>query len=197
MGDDTDNDLAMKDDLAGLSGNTCSQPIADRLTNEEIEKDRLGRKMAIVFAMAMGVLCIACISFALWTGYRFLSTFDDAIHQQEVSRHARTLIDELGLVPAEPEENARGARANAASVHMLASMKNEAPVSSIILLAPLIPATFSSALGLLILVTLARFISNFVLSDKHNPPKDQDYGAIAVLIKEIGAVVHTLRGKDK
>jgi len=76
-------------------------------------------------------------------------------------------------------------------------MKNEAPLSSVTLLAPLIPATFSSALGLLILVTLARFISNFVLSDKHNPPKDQDYGAIAVLIKETGAVVHTLRGKDK
>lgn len=25
MSDDTDNDLAIKDDLAGLSGNTCSQ----------------------------------------------------------------------------------------------------------------------------------------------------------------------------
>ncbi|MNJ61557.1 hypothetical protein D3C77_573510 [compost metagenome] len=61
----------------------------------------------------------------------------------------------------------------------------------------MIPATFSSALGLIILVTLARFISNFVLSDKRNPPKDQDYGAIAVLVKEIGSVVSTLRGKDK
>jgi len=197
MSDDTDNDLAIKDDLAGLSGNTCSQPVADRLANEEIEKDRLGRKMAIVFATAMGALCIACISFALWTGYRFLSTFDDAIRQQEVSRQARTLIDEPGLVQAEPEKNAREALSNAPSVHRLASIKNEAPLSSVTLLAPLIPATFSSALGLLILVTLARFISNFVLSDKHNSPKDQDYGAIAALIKEIGAVVHTLRGKDK
>lgn len=197
MRDEADNDLAIKDDLAGLSGNRCSHSIADRLANEEIEKDRLGRKMAIVFATVMGVLCIVCIGFALWTGYRFLSTFDDALHQETVSRHARTLIDAPGLVQADPNKNVREALSSAASIDMLASGRNEAPLSSITLLSPLIPATFSSALGLLILVTLARFTSNFVLSDKHNPPKDQEYGALAVLIKEIGAVVHTLRGKDK
>jgi Na+-transporting methylmalonyl-CoA/oxaloacetate decarboxylase gamma subunit len=63
-------------------------------------------------------------------------------------------------------------------------------------LAPLIPATFSSALGLIILITLTRFVSNFVLTDKKNPPKEQDYSAIAVLVKEIGSVVNTLRGKE-
>lgn len=64
------------------------------------------------------------------------------------------------------------------------------------LMAPLIPATFSSALGLIILVTLTRFVSGFVLSDRKDPPKDSDYGAIAALVQEVVAAVKALRGKD-
>lgn len=197
MDDDAGNDLAAKGDLAGGGRDKCSQPVADRLANEEIEKDKLGRKMAVVFASVMGLLCIFCIVFALWTGYHFLYRLDDVARQADVTRQARALIKEMTLTQTTQGAGELKVASGAVSISTPSKDGDEESISNIAMLAPLIPATFSSALGLLILVTLARFISNFILSDKKNPPKDQDYGAIAVLVKEIGSVVSTLRGKDK
>src|SRR5690606_7574948 len=66
------------------------------------------------------------------------------------------------------------------------------------ILAPLIPASFSSALAIILFITIARFVTNYERAGKENendPP--QDYGAIAALVQEIGKLIQTFRGKGK
>lgn len=184
------------DDLGGAKNKSPSESdaAAARLTNEEIAKDKLGRKMAVVLASGMGFIAFLCISFALYTGYHFLDKLDEASRQADIQRTAIVLVQEVLKSQIAPAalNGSSGVPSSAPSVSVPSAPRS---MESIQLLAPLIPATFSSALGLIILVTLTRFISNFVLTDKKNPPKDQDYSAISVLVKEIGSVVNTLKGK--
>lgn len=197
MSDLSEDVLGLKqEDFGGDKVKGSSNPTAaDRLTNEEIAKDKLGRKMAVALAGGMGMLAVLCIGLALYTGYHFLDKLDDATRQAEVERAAIAIVREAAALQA-----VQGGAS--IKIESLTAPSTPSPVvgpkdvDKLQLLAPLIPATFSSALGLIILVTLARFISNFVLTDKKNPPKDQDYGAISVLVKEIGSVVNTLRGKN-
>jgi hypothetical protein len=72
-----------------------SSATAERLTNEEIAKEKLGRKMAQHLAIGMGIISLACIGFALYTGYHFLDSLDDSSRQADIQRTATALAQEV------------------------------------------------------------------------------------------------------
>ena len=140
----------------------------------------------------VGLLAALCIGFALYTGMHFLSNIEVAAAKADERERSVFLANEIAKA-------VRTANPDAVKVELTAlperpKLFNNA--DALQLMAPLIPATFSSALGLIILVTLTRFVSGFVLSDRKDPPKDSDYGAIAALVQEVVAAVKALRGKD-
>lgn len=163
-----------------------------RITNDTMVRNGLGRALTLWLAIGMGVLAALCIGFALYTGMHFLSNIETAAAKAEERERNLFLANEIAKA-------ARTASPDAVQIELAAlpekpKLFNNA--DALQLMAPLIPATFSSALGLIILVTLTRFVSGFVLSDRKDPPKDSDYGAIAALVQEVVAAVKALRGKD-
>ncbi|MFO3721708.1 hypothetical protein [Pseudomonas sp. HLMP] len=98
-----------------------------------------------------------------------------------------------------PVNNAKPSKA-APSSPVETPVKSETPNNEKLyftMLAPLIPASFSSALAIILFITIARFVTNFVRIGKESTEKEtpEDYGAIAVLVQEIGKLIKTMRGK--
>lgn len=161
----------------------------ERITNETLARDRLGRWLAGLLAMGMGLLAGTCILFALYTGLHFLNNAEHTAAKVEERENINFIISQV--VKSNPQIAQQLEQATSSQQ----KPKTFGPSDTIQLLAPLIPATFSSALGLIIIVTLARFIASFVTATKREEEKAADYGAIAALVKEVVEVVNKLRGK--
>lgn len=161
----------------------------ERITNETLARDRLGRWLAGLLAMGMGLLAGTCILFALYTGLHFLNNAEHTAAKVEERENINFIISQV------VKSNPQIAQQLEQAASSQQKPKTFGPSDTIQLLAPLIPATFSSALGLIIIVTLARFIASFVTATKREEEKEADYGAIAALVKEVVEVVNKLRGK--
>ena len=63
------------------------------------------------------------------------------------------------------------------------------------ILAPLIPASFSSAIAIILFITIARLVTNFEKMGRENPEKDQteDYGTIAAFFQELGKLIKSFK----
>lgn len=195
-GDETIAQIDRSDDPDPGGPKTTSPRDTDdslsRLANDTIVRNRLGRTLTLWLAIAMGVLASCCIVFALYTGVHFLSNIEAAAAKADEKERSAFIASEVAK--AMRTANPEAYKTDSAAVPEKVKFFSRA--DAVQLMAPLIPATFSSALGLIILVTLTRFISGFVLSDRKDPPKDSDYGAIATLVQEIVAAVKAMRGKD-
>lgn len=129
MDEDPGNVLAAKGaDLGGggASGD-CSPSVADRLADEEIEKDRLGRKMALVFASVMGILCISCIVFALWTGLHFLNRLDEVAYRDDVVKQVQAAVKEVVLTHASQDGGELKLTAGASAVAAPSAVDGDRP----------------------------------------------------------------------
>jgi len=172
------------------------------LTNESIKRMAWSRWFAFIALGVMSASAIGCLGFAMYVGCHFLGAYDR--HQEFISRNppASQQASAVANQPA-PKGSSKDVKQLKASpsipdqtqVKMADSASNEKLYFT--LLAPLIPASFSSALAIILFITIARFVTNFVRigkesTENHTP---EDYGAIAVLVQEIGKLIKTMRGK--
>ena len=167
---------------------------AEALVNERIKKERAGRIFAWVFLGAVGLAAVTCLCFSIYITCHFLSLLEKnstrALEREQVASLSATIKPsgklEAGLA-AKPEVPSSTTPAKEESVEVM----------GIRTFAPLIPASFSTALALIFFITMARFVTNYNnTTAKEDENGQQDYGAIATLVEEIGKVIRTLRGKD-
>jgi hypothetical protein len=161
-----------------------------RIANDSFAREKLGRTLTLWLAIGMGGLASLCILFALYTGMHFLTNIEAAVAKSEEKERIAFAVEQVSHANKALQTESVKAEPPVATEKVKLFSKADA----VQLIAPLIPATFSSALGLIILVTLTRFISGFVLSDRKDPPKDSDYGAIATLVQEVMAAIKSIRG---
>ena len=164
--------------------NTGPDSLRDRLTNEAIAKEKAGRVMAICFAVFLGVAAAACLIFSLTVGVKF------AFNQPEIKK-AELEVSALKLKFALASMNKEGGKV--IGLEQLKDKDEQLGNLTVKTFAQLIPATFSSALCLILLITMARFITNYVKPDSDDGKDKQDYGAIAVLVQEIGALIKSFK----
>ncbi|RZA15661.1 MAG: class I SAM-dependent methyltransferase, partial [Proteobacteria bacterium] len=90
--------------------------------------------MAVVFAAIMGLLCVFCVCFALWTGYHFLNRLDEIARQDDITEQTRAILKDVLLTQSGASES----RPHPAPLTNSAKEDNGS-MHSIALLAPLIP----------------------------------------------------------
>lgn len=191
-------------DLGGPRHASPSQSTAPDagLTNESIKRMAWSRWFAFGALFVMSASAIGCLGFAMYVGCHFLGAYDR--HQEFMSKNPPAAQEALAVAsqPAPKGSPKDVKQSKAASsiqgetqVKMTDSASNEKLYFT--MLAPLIPASFSSALAIILFITIARFVTNFVRIGKESTEKDtpEDYGAIAVLVQEIGKLIKTMRGK--
>lgn len=164
---------------------------SEDLINEKIKKARAGRIFAWVFLGTLGAAAITCLCFSLYIACHFLSILEDNTNREMAPEQAARLSSDI------KPDNKIAAGLKSETQEKPAEVRAESlEVMSIRVFAPLIPASFSTALALIFFITMARFVTNYNNATKEDEVGQQDYGAIAALVEEIGKVVRTLRGKD-
>lgn len=195
----SDMDINSKGGDSDLGGDPNKTPTeagktqADRLTDEKIRKQRIGRSFSIALVGSMLIMAVFCCLFALYTGYHFLETLDN-------SKEKSDLENAIALVQKMAEKKCEASCAacidtNTCPQKNIEQTKTEEVKASTF--AALIPATFSSALAIILFITLARFVTNFGLSEKDEEKKQQDYGAISALVQEVVTVFKSFSEKSK
>ena len=191
-------------DLGGPKHASPSQTSSSEteLTNELIKRKAWSRKFALVAVLVMSASALGCLGFAMYVGCHFLA----AIEKQAEYNKAHTAIPFKDAVATKQESSLSKAGAKAGNKTSLpassekaepAAVDNSSEKLYLSVLAPLIPASFSSALAVILFITIARFVTNFERIGKEDSEKDapEDYGAIAALVQEVGKLIQTLRGK--
>lgn len=186
-------------DLGGPKNASPSQattPGAD-LTNELIRRKVFSRWFAMCALAVMMASAVGCLVFSLYVGGHYLDQID-----KDTARKVKAEDAALAATHAPdavtPEKNGKPGT-------NLPKEKTAAPTGSVVttenpylkFFAPLIPASFSSALAIILFITIARFVTNFERMGGEGKEREQteDYGAIATLVQEIGKLIQSLRGK--
>ncbi|MEW4347648.1 hypothetical protein ABZR71_16515 [Pseudomonas paraeruginosa] len=171
---------------------------SDDLTNELIRRQRLSRGMALFTICVLSLSAMACLGFAMYVGCHFLGVLEKESTADKVQQGSEI----AAKIVTNNDISHKGAPAK-----LFEKQKTEVidpqgfPVTNeslhIKILAPLIPASFSSALAIILFITIARFATNYERAGRENNEKEttEDYGAISVLVQEIGRLIQTLRGK--
>jgi hypothetical protein len=204
MTDGTDENAGFgASDLGGPRHASPSQAMAPDagLTNESIKRMAWSRWFAFGALFVMSASAIGCLGFAMYVGCHFLGAYDK--HQEFMSKSPPAVQQALAVAsqpalkasPKDVKQSKTDSILQAETQNKTDSAGNEKLY--FMMLAPLIPASFSSALAIILFITIARFVTNFVRIGKESTEKDtpEDYGAIAVLVQEIGKLIKTMRGK--
>lgn len=190
-------------DLGGPKNASPSQattPDAD-LTNELIRRKVYSRWFALCALVVMMVSAVGCLVFSLYVGSHYLDQIDKDT-ERRIKAEETTLVERQKHEVATPQKNGKPGpnqpkeKATASTTQSGAVVTAENPYLKFF--APLIPASFSSALAIILFITIARFVTNFERMGSEGKDRDQteDYGAIAALVQEIGQLIKSLRGKD-
>lgn len=181
------------EDAAGLSVPSKVEKAAASVTQDTFAREKLGRYMVAIVAAFLGLMAALCIGLALYTGAHFLSNAEAAAQKAETKETIDYIISQINrnnaTLPCDP---CSLSGANAGEKEKSRYVKSS---DSMQLLAPLIPATFSTTLGIILIITLTRFVSSYVSQSKKEEEKELNYGAIATLVKEVSETISKMRGK--
>lgn len=166
-------------------------PDAD-LTNELIKRKAWSRKFALGALIAMSLSALGCLGFAMYVGCHFLGALEK---HEEFNRKQAPVVTEVAPSASKPQKTLPPSSKTANKSEPATEKPNNEKLF-FTTLAPLIPASFSSAIAIILFITIARFVTNFERIGKEGSEKEtEDYGAIAALVQEVGKLIQTLRGK--
>lgn len=163
------------------------------LANELIKRKSWSRKFALGAVLLMSLSALGCLGFAMYVGCHFLSELQK---HEEYNRAHPMIAPQPAPVSKQPVKASKSiTKVEPKKEQPVEQAGNEKLFLSV--LAPLIPASFSSAIAIILFITIARFVTNFERIGKESSEKDgpEDYGAIAALVEEIGKLIQSLRGK--
>lgn len=189
-------------DLGGPKNASPSQAITPdaNLTNEQIRRKVFSRWFAVCALAVMMSSAVGCLVFSLYVGCHYLNQIDkeaDRKHKAEDVALAASHATDVAVVPKNGKDRSKATeKASNAVATPTAVATAENPYLRFF--APLIPASFSSALAIILFITIARFVTNFERMGSEGKDREQteDYGAIATLVQEIGKLIKSLRGKE-
>lgn len=148
----------------------------------------------------MMISAVGCLVFSLYVGSHYLNQIDRDTERRIKAEETALVESQKHDVAApqkngEPGKNQAKEKAKASTAQSGSIVTAENPYLKFF--APLIPASFSSALAIILFITIARFVTNFERMGSEGKDRDQteDYGAIAALVQEIGKLIQNLRGK--
>lgn len=175
---------------------TDSDPTA-KLADEKVKRSIFSRWFAAIALAILSLSAVSCLGFAMYVGCHFLGVLDDVAKRDQAGRVVASVAGQVKKIaePASVKSESSGSPILQAPPVIAASKKSEDVYLKI--LAPLIPASFSSALAIILFITVARLVTNFerIGREDSEKSKTEDYGAIATLIQEIGKMIQTLKGK--
>lgn len=189
-------------DLGGPKNASPSQAITpdDNLTNEQIRRKVFSRWFAVCALGVMMASAVGCLVFSLYVGCHYLNQIDkDADRKHRAEDLALAASQATDVATASKNGKDRSKAAEKASNAVTTSTTGAAAENPYLrFFAPLIPASFSSALAIILFITIARFVTNFERMGSEGKEREQteDYGAIATLVQEIGKLIKSLRGKE-
>ncbi|MBK5415073.1 hypothetical protein [Pseudomonas sp. TH31] len=200
----TDSDMEFgATDLGGPKNASPSQATTPdaSLTNEIIRRKVFSRWFAVCALAVMMTAAVGCLVFSLYVGCHYLYSIDkDAERKHKVEDAALTEshVPDVTTPPTngKSDKNKTSGKAAATTAKTATVVAAENPYLRFF--APLIPASFSSALAIILFITIARFVTNFERMGGEGKEREQteDYGAIATLVQEIGKLIQSLRGKE-
>lgn len=185
-------------DLGGPKDKSPSgdNDVTAKLADEQVRRSTWSRFFAAIALAVLSLSAVGCLGFAMYVGCHFLGLLDGEAGRIKAqatvaSIAVRTAPAQLAKVDQLPP------RATAAQTAATGGASRESTDLYLQILAPLIPASFSSALAIILFITVARLVTNFERIGREDTGKDktEDYGAIAALVQEIGKMIQTLKGK--
>ncbi|MDZ3994870.1 hypothetical protein [Pseudomonas sp. Teo4] len=188
-------------DIAGSKFTTPSQ-ISDlevRLGDEAIRRKEYSRWFSAVALTTLTLAAVGCLLFSMWVGFHFLNGLDDAKADAKAKEERVALKAASELAP-QPTAKKPVKVATAAKKEESKSPTAESNKETFYLhiLAPLIPATFSSAIAIILFITIARLVTNFERMgrehEKSDKDQNEDYGTIAAFFQELGKFVKSFKG---
>ncbi|MBD9653594.1 hypothetical protein IB239_02050 [Pseudomonas sp. PDM12] len=183
-------------DIAGSKFTPPSQSSdhETRLSNEAIRRKQYSRWFSLAALSTLTIAAIACLIFSMWVGHHFLDGLDEAKEKEELAS-LRT-----SNAPALASQSNANARVKSASdpktqEPILVTKESTKETFYLHILAPLIPATFSSALAIILFITIARLVTNFERMGRDLGEKDQteEYGTISAFFQELGKFVKSFK----
>ncbi|PNG14362.1 hypothetical protein [Stutzerimonas stutzeri] len=184
--------------LAGPStppGQGISVKSRQAMLEEALKKEQLGRTIATRFVIFIGAAASVCLFFSIFVACHFIYG-QDAINQSKLEIElAKYRVIEARLKTGE-------APALRSAVEKPLYMEDTLGGYTVKTFSQLLPASFSAVLGLVLFITMARFITVYVRPDKalgsEKQDKDpasekQDYDAISSLVKELASLVKSLK----
>lgn len=193
MSDDAPNFGAV--DIAGskFAPPSLTTETEAALAAESIRRKQFSRWFSTLTLLCLTLAAASCLAFSMWVGKHFVDGLDQQKNKEEVVATVQTVAATVAI----PEK--KNTKPSVPSIK-----KEERPQPSaeatketfyIKILAPLIPASFSSAIAIILFITIARLVTNFEKMGRENPEKDQteDYGTIAAFFQEIGKLIKSFK----
>lgn len=187
-------------DIAGSKFTTPSQMSEHevRLGNEAIRRKEYSRWFSTAALVTLTLAAVGCLLFSMWVGYHFLNGLDEAKADAK-AREDRIALKAASEPIPQPIAKKSGKVVNAAKKEESKPPTAESNKETFYLhiLAPLIPATFSSAIAIILFITIARLVTNFERMGREHEQSDkdqnEDYGTIAAFFQELGKFVKSFK----
>ncbi|HCF2476697.1 MULTISPECIES: hypothetical protein [Pseudomonas aeruginosa group] len=187
-------------DIAGSKFTTPSQVSEHeaRLGNEAIRRKQYSRWFSLAALATLTISAVGCLLFSMWVGFHFLNGLDSAKADAKAREERLALNGTPAPLTAKQSQDKKPVKTSS-------NTKKEDPKQPtaesnketfyLQILAPLIPATFSSAIAIILFITIARLVTNFERMGRENADKDpnEDYGTIAVFFQELGKFVKSFK----
>ncbi|MEB3437922.1 hypothetical protein U8291_12900 [Pseudomonas sp. A2] len=187
-------------DIAGSKFTTPSQMSEHevRLGNEAIRRKEYSRWFSAAALVTLTLAAVGCLLFSMWVGYHFLNGLDEAKADAK-AREDRVALKAASEATPQPIAKKSGKVVTAAKKEESKTPTAESNKETFYLhiLAPLIPATFSSAIAIILFITIARLVTNFERMGREHEQSDkdqnEDYGTIAAFFQELGKFVKSFK----
>mgnify|MGYP001182240974 CR=1 FL=1 len=175
---------------------TKSDEANTRLVEESINRKRFSRYFATGSVVFLSIAAASCLAFSMWVGKHFLEGLDQQKDKEAVMAAAKA-VD----TPTAPPQKINSklpipSTKNTTSISASSPSADEVQETFYLrVLAPLIPAFFSSFIAIILFITIARLVTNFERMGRESSEKDKndDYGTIATLFEELGKLIKSFK----
>lgn len=184
-------------DLAGSKFLTPSQMSEheERLSEEALRRKQYSRWFSVAALSLLSLAALGCLGFSMWVGCHFLTGLDDTKEKEELAAIVQTISEPTPASQATAKKLVKSTNQTTKEEPKKSATESSKETLYVKIIAPLIPATFSSAIAIILFITIARLVTNFERMGRDGPDKDQteDYGTIATFFQELGKFVKNFK----
>lgn len=184
-------------DLAGSKFTSPSQATESELLliNESIRRKRWSRWFAFISLSFLIIAAGCCLAFSMWVGKHFLDGLDQGKVKDDIVATAQILVASPPAQKVLKETDFKPRVQPSKEKEKESSAEANKEIFYVKILAPLIPASFSSAIALILFITIARLVTNFEKMGRDTSEKEQteDYGTIAAFFQELGKLIKSFK----